>query len=75
MEYIIDKILKADEYAFFVGDNANEIIGLLGEMKAYFYLSKIIDYKKQSAILHCRLLFLSCYVKILTIYLLSFLVL
>lgn len=49
MEYIIDKILKADEYAFFVGDNANEIIGLLGEMKAYFYLSKIIDYKNIDA--------------------------
>lgn len=36
---IIDHILKQDRYAFFVGFNEKDITGLLGEIKAMYYLA------------------------------------
>lgn len=40
---ILDHILTRSRYAFFVGNNFNDVVGLLGEIKGMYYLSKLLS--------------------------------
>lgn len=41
-DIIRNKILSKNKYAFFVGENINDIIGILGEIQGVYYLAKLL---------------------------------
>lgn len=47
-QIIREKILSQNKYAFFVGDNINDIVGICGEIQGIYYLAKIMGAKNIS---------------------------
>lgn len=45
---IVDHVLDEEPYAFFVGNNINEITGVLGEIQGLFYMSTFLRDKNKS---------------------------
>ena len=47
-DIIKHRVLEKNRYAFFVGDNINDIIGILGEIQGLYYLAKLMGAKTYS---------------------------